>query len=299
MRDLDLTSLRLFVAVCETRNIARAGANANIVGSAISKRLAQLEDTVGAKLLTRRRHGVEPTPAGETLLEHARAILTSTARIERDMSAYSHGLRGQVRVLATSSVLAESLAEDVAVFLQDERHRSIRIDLEEGLSHQVIRGIKEGVASLGLCWDASPLDGLRSRPYRNDHLAIVVHPSHPLARERTLQFQQTLDYEHVGMPVASSVQVKLHLSAAQAGKPLLHRVIVSNFDSALRVVSANLGITVVPRQVAQSYAEANGLVVIPLTDAWATRSFVICFRDEDSLSPAARVLLDHLAGVAA
>ncbi|RBL81715.1 LysR family transcriptional regulator [Streptomyces cavourensis] len=299
MRDLDLTSLRLFVAVCETRNIARAGANANIVGSAISKRLAQLEDTVGAKLLTRRRHGVEPTPAGETLLEHARAILTSTARIERDMSAYSHGLRGQVRVLATSSVLAESLAEDVAVFLQDERHRSIRIDLEEGLSHQVIRGIKEGVASLGLCWDASPLDGLRSRPYRNDHLAIVVHPSHPLARERTLQFQQTLDYEHVGMPVASSVQVKLHLSAAQAGKPLLHRVIVSNFDSALRVVRANLGITVVPRQVAQSYAEANGLVVIPLTDAWATRSFVICFRDEDSLSPAARVLLDHLAGVAA
>ncbi|WP_445657004.1 LysR family transcriptional regulator [Achromobacter sp. NCFB-sbj8-Ac1-l] len=298
MRDLDLTSLRLFVAVCETRNIARAGANANIVGSAISKRLAQLEDTVGAKLLTRRRHGVEPTPAGETLLEHARAILTSTARIERDMSAYSHGLRGQVRVLATSSVLAESLAEDVAVFLQDERHRSIRIDLEEGLSHQVIRGIKEGVASLGLCWDASPLDGLRSRPYRNDHLAIVVHPSHPLARERTLQFQQTLDYEHVGMPVASSVQVKLHLSAAQAGKPLLHRVIVSNFDSALRVVRANLGITVVPRQVAQSYAEANGLVVIPLTDAWATRSFVICFRDEDSLSPAARVLLDHLAGVA-
>lgn len=299
MRDLDLTSLRLFVAVCETRNIARAGTNANIVGSAISKRLAQLEDTVGAKLLTRRRHGVEPTPAGETLLEHARAILTSTARIERDMSAYSHGLRGQVRVLATSSVLAESLAEDVAVFLQDERHRSIRIDLEEGLSHQVIRGIKEGVASLGLCWDASPLDGLRSRPYRNDHLAIVVHPSHPLARERTLQFQQTLDYEHVGMPVASSVQVKLHLSAAQAGKPLLHRVIVSNFDSALRVVRANLGITVVPRQVAQSYAEANGLVVIPLTDAWATRSFVICFRDEDSLSPAARVLLDHLAGVAA
>ncbi|MBB1593151.1 LysR family transcriptional regulator [Achromobacter sp. UMC46] len=297
MRDLDLTSLRLFVAVCETRNIARAGANANIVGSAISKRMAQLEDVVGTKLLSRRRHGVELTSAGETLLEHARAILTSTARIERDMSAYSHGLRGQVRVLATSSVLAESLAEDVAVFLQDPRHRSIRIDLEEGLSHQVIRGIKEGVASLGICWDASPLDGLQSRRYRNDHLVIVVHPSHPLAHMRSLQFHQTLDYEHVGMPVASSVQVMLHRSAAQAGQALLHRVIVSNFDSALRVVRANLGITVVPFEVAQSYADATGLVVIPLTDAWATRSFIICFRDEESLAPAARVLLEHLASV--
>ncbi|HEY9318878.1 MAG TPA: LysR family transcriptional regulator [Achromobacter sp.] len=298
MRDLDLTSLRLFVAVCETRNIARAGENANIVGSAISKRLAQLESAVGAKLLTRRKHGMEPTPAGETLLEHARAIMTSTARIERDMSAYSHGLRGQIRVLATSSVLAESLAEDVAMFLQDPRHRSIRVDMEEGLSHQVIRGIKEGVASLGICWDASPLDGLQSRPYRNDHLAMVVHPAHPLARESTLQFSQTLDYEHVGMPVASSVQVMLHRAAAQAGKPLLHRVIVSNFDSALRVVRANLGITIVPREVAQPYAHATGLIVIPLTDAWAERRFTLCFRDEENLSPAAQVLLEHLANVA-
>ena len=68
MRDLDLTSLRLFVAVCDTRNIARAAEQQALVGSAISKRLAALEDAVGTALLVRRRRGVEPTPAGETLL---------------------------------------------------------------------------------------------------------------------------------------------------------------------------------------------------------------------------------------
>ena len=47
MRDLDLTTLRLFVAVCETGNIARAGEQASIVGSAISKRLSQLEAQLG------------------------------------------------------------------------------------------------------------------------------------------------------------------------------------------------------------------------------------------------------------
>ena len=115
MRDLDITTLRLFISVCETGNIARAGQRANIVGSAISKRLAQLEDTVGAKLLTRKRRGVEPTEAGETLLEHARATLASPERIERDMSAYASGVKGQVRILATASVLAESLAESARV----------------------------------------------------------------------------------------------------------------------------------------------------------------------------------------
>jgi DNA-binding transcriptional LysR family regulator len=183
MRDLDLTTLRLFVAVCETRSIARAGEQASIVGSAISKRLAQLEDTVGTPLLLRKRRGVVPTPAGETLLEHARAMLGSADRIERDMAAYAGGARGQVRILASASVMAESLADDVAGFLQDPAHRDIRVDMEERVSPEIVRGIREGMASIGLCWDAADLTGW-SGALPHDHLAIVAHPSHPLAGTR-------------------------------------------------------------------------------------------------------------------
>ena len=85
MRDLDMTSLRLFVTVCETRNIARAGERVNLAGSAISKRLAQLEDHLGVRLLVRRRRGVEPTPAGETLLEHAHTLLGNAERLAHDL----------------------------------------------------------------------------------------------------------------------------------------------------------------------------------------------------------------------
>ena len=77
MRDLDLTTLRLFVSVCETGNMRRAAEESNMVASAVSKRLAQLEDAVGAQLLLRKRHGVAPTPAGETLLLHVCSMLLS------------------------------------------------------------------------------------------------------------------------------------------------------------------------------------------------------------------------------
>ncbi|MGH8805467.1 MAG: LysR family transcriptional regulator, partial [Polaromonas sp.] len=226
MRDLDMTTLRLFATVCETRSIARAAEQASIVGSAISKRLAQLEDTVGTPLLVRRRRGVEPTPAGESLLEHARTMLASAERIERDMAAYAQGVRGQVRILATASVMAESLADDVAAFLQAPAHHDIRVDMEERISPDVIRGIKEGAASVGICWDAADLRGLQSRSYRTDHLAIVVHPSHPLAVNETIRLEQTLDYEHVSLPVNSAVQVLLQRAAALQGKAIVHRVIV-------------------------------------------------------------------------
>ncbi|WP_137895806.1 LysR substrate-binding domain-containing protein [Ramlibacter sp. 2FC] len=294
MRDLDLTTLRLFVAVCETRNIARAAEQQAIVGSAISKRLAQLEETVGTPLLVRRRRGVEPTAAGETLLEHARAMLAQSDQIERDMAAYAAGVRGQVRILATASAIAESLADDVAAFLKDPAHGDIRVDIEERVSSGVLRGIREGSASVGLCWDRANLEGLQSRPWRSDHLAVVAPLGHPLAQHATLAFAQTLDYEQVSLPPSSAVPVMLQRAAALAGRPLQSRVVVATFDAALRVVRAQLAISVLPAELAQPFAAAFGLSVIPLSDDWARRRFAICFRDAQGLSPAARLLVEHL-----
>jgi DNA-binding transcriptional LysR family regulator len=294
LRDLDLITLRLFVTVCETGNIARAGEQANIVGSAISKRLSQLEDTVGTPLLVRKRHGVAPTAAGQTLLEHARAMLASSARIERDMGAYAAGVRGQVRILASASAMAESLADDVASFLKQPKHKSIRVDMEERISPEVVRGIRDGTASLGICWDAADIGSLKSRPYRSDHLCMVVPAKHPLASKKSLRFEQTLDYEHVSLPVTSAVQVMLQREAAQLGRAVVNRVVVSSFEAAFRVVRAGLAISVVPAEVASLYAGAYGLKIVPLAEDWAQRRFIVCFRDAQALSPAAQLLVDHL-----
>jgi DNA-binding transcriptional LysR family regulator len=295
VRDLDLTTLRLYVSVCETGNIARAGERANIVGSAISKRLAQLEDQVGTALLVRKRHGVEPTAAGQTLLEHARAMLDSAARIEADMQNYAGGARGQVRILASVSAMTESLADDVANFLQQPAHRAIQVDMEERVSPEIVRGVREGHASLGVCWDAADVGSLQSRPYRSDRLGIVVPAGHPLGRYEQVTFEQTLDFEHVSLPVNSAVQVMLQRQAARLGRPLRRRVVVTNFEASLRVVRAGLAISLVPHEVAAHHADAFGLRVIRLAEPWAERRFILCFRDAQSLTPAAQLLVDHLA----
>ena len=295
MRDLDLTTLRLFVSVCETGNIARAGERASIVGSAISKRLAQLEHTVGTPLLQRKRHGVMPTPAGQTLLEHARTILDSTARIERDMQGYAAGVRGQVRILASVSAMAESLADDVAAFLQMPGHSNIQVDMEERVSPEIVRGVRDGTASVGVCWDAVELGSLQSRPYRTDNLSIVVPAGHPVATRKSVRFEEMLQYEHVSLPVNSAVQVMLQREASRLGRTLNHRVVVTNFEAALRVVRAGLAISLVPREVATGFAKAYGLKIVTLDEPWAQRRFIMCFRDAQSLAPPAQLLVDHLA----
>ncbi|TFY99807.1 LysR family transcriptional regulator [Ramlibacter rhizophilus] len=298
MKDLDLTSLRYFVAVCETGNISRAAQQEHVVPSAISKRLAHLEDDLQVPLFVRQRRGVVPTPAGESLLEHSRAILSSANRIAQDMASFGAGLRGQVRLLGTVSAIAESLPDDVAGFMQMPEHHEIQVDIEEELSRDIVRRIREGSASLGVLWDASKLDGLQSAPYRADHLAVVVHPHHPLASRRRCRFEDTLDHQHVGLQASSAVNRMLERAAAVAGKRMAYRSTVSNFEAALRVVQANLGISIIPKEVAGANAERLGLKVLPLTDAWAKRRFVICFRDRDKLTRAAAMLLDYLSRVA-
>lgn len=299
MRDIDLITLRLFVAVCETGNMARAGERANIVGSAISKRLAQLEDQLGTPLLLRKRHGVVPTAAGNTVLEHARGMLDGAARIHRDMESYASGTRGKVRVLASVSAMTESLADDVAAFLGMPAHRSTQVDLEERISPEIVRGVRDGLASVGVCWDAVALGALEARPYRSDHLCVVVPQGHSLSQRKRLRFEETLDFEHVGLPVNSALELLLQRAALEVNRPLVNRIVVSNFEAALRVVSAGLAIGLAPREVAERQAASYGLRTIALAEPWAERRFVVCFRDANELSLAAQSLVDHLVARAA
>jgi DNA-binding transcriptional LysR family regulator len=147
---------------------------------------------------------------------------------------------------------------------------------------------------LGICWDAADLEGFQTRPYRGDTLAAIVHPSHPLARRADCSFEQTLDFDHIGLPGQTAVHSMLARAAAIIGKPMAYRVVVSAFEASLRCVRANLGLAIVPREVVEPVSASFGVQVIPLTDSWAQRRFAICFRDEASLSPAARLLVDYL-----
>jgi DNA-binding transcriptional LysR family regulator len=296
MRDLDLKTLRLLVAVCDLGNIKRAAAQEHIEPSAISKRIAQLEGDLGTPLLVRGRRGVTPTPAGQALLEHARSVMFTLERIEADIAAFGGGVKGHVRLVASMSAIAESLLDDVAAFMRDPAHRGIKVDIEERHSQDLVRIVRDGSASLGVCWDSAGFEGLEQRAYRRDELALAVNPDHPLAARGSVRFEQTLAHEHVGLPPATAVHAMLHRAAARAGGTLSYRVIVSTFDAALRVVAANLGIAVIPREVSAAAARSGSVRVIELADAWAQRRFVILFKRFDALAPAAQRMVEFLAG---
>ena len=299
MRNVDLKTLHLFVAVCDQQNMARAAEQEHIEPSAISKRIAQLETELGTPLLQRSRRGVQPTAAGVMVLEHARNILFKIDQMVSDAATFESGVKGQVRLIATASAIAESLLDDIAAYMRAPANRNIKVDVEERFSRDVVMQVRDGLASVGVCWDNVDMQGLQRKPYRRDRLALAVHPDHPLARKKSLRFEQTLDCEHVGLQPASAVHTMLARAAARAGRTVSYRAIVSNFDAAFRVVAANLAISVIPVEVGSPFAAMLGVKLIPLTDTWAQRKFVVCFKDFDALQPAVQRMVKHLVARAA
>jgi DNA-binding transcriptional LysR family regulator len=289
---IDLTTLHLFVVVCEEGNLTRAADRQGIAPSAVSKRLTSLEQTLRVALFVRHPTGMALTPAGELLLHHARLMLLNVEKIAVELSEYAQGVRGHVRMLANLSAIVEFLPEDLPSFCR--AHDLLRFDLQEKPSAEVVRGIEDGVADIGICANIVETRGLETFPYRRDHLVIVVRADHPLAALSSIHFVDTLDFDHVGLFAASSIYLRSQQAANHAGKVIRLRVHVPGFDAVCRMVQGGMGIGLIPNRAFDVLSKGMNLRSIPLLDPWADRELTLVVRDAERLSTTSRLMFDHL-----
>jgi DNA-binding transcriptional LysR family regulator len=289
----DLSTLALFVRISEVKSITKAARASHIALAAASRRIALLEEQLGVRLLHRTAKGVELTPAGSALLLHAQRLLEQADEMRSELSDYTRGGKGLVRVQANTSALAQDLSADLASF--SASHPAVKIAIEEHRSGAIVQGVQSGAADIGIVMEGAPTGELQCLDYRTDTLVAVLPRRHPL-RGKRVAFARLLDYDFVGLESDTVISRLLAAAAAAAGKPLRLRVQLKGFDVVARMIQAGLGIGVLPEGAARSFAGPMRLRLVPLTDAWATRRMWICVRDYAALPASARQLVDHLAG---
>jgi len=288
----DLADLSLFRHVVEAGSITHGAERANLALASASTRIRNMEEALGAPLLLRRRQGIAPTPAGRTLLQHARAILRQAERLREDLGAYAGGLAGQVKVLSNTNAITEFLPETLSSFLAG--HPNVSIDLEERLSDEIVGLIAEGVGDIGIVAGTVDAGGLTTYPFRSDRFVLVVARDHALARRQKISFPEVLDYDFVGLDRASALQRFLADKAARIGRPLRLRVQLRSFDAVCRLVESNVGVGIVPETTARWATRTMAIKTVDLADSWALRDLTICVRDFEALPPYARQLVEHM-----
>jgi DNA-binding transcriptional LysR family regulator len=295
MRRLDIPTLEIFIAAVEEKSLSKAADRENLVTSAISKRITELERQTGKALLIRHGRGVEPTPAGNLLYQRAKAILRSVQLTEDAITGFAADGMAKIRLAANPSTILQFLPGHIASYLA--RSPDTRIDLLEGHSYDIPRIVADDDADIGIYHAAHPAPGVDSHPYMTDRVGLVVPRNHPLAAKQSLFLEEALDYDLLGYFPRHSLEAFLSLTYQSLSRPPNVKAQVSNFEARCHMIHAGLGIGIVPERIARSYLADLQLELLRLEDAWAVRQFYICVPGGGNLKEAVAGLLSHLLNI--
>lgn len=294
---LDLTDLRLFLAVADAGSITHGAAAAGLSLPAASERLREMERAGGVRLLDRGRRGVALTEAGEALAHHARLIGRQIALMRGELGEHATGLRSTLRILSNTAAMAELLPQRLAPWMA--AHPRIDLDLRERQSTEIARSVLAGFADLGVLSQAAAQDGLLLRPFAEDRLVVVAAAGDDLAGMRQVRLAEIAGRHFIGLS-DSALQDHIAAQAAAMGLCLRYRLRLRGFDAICRMAGAGVGLGIVPRTAARRMRRLLPIAVIGLADGWARRRLSVCVRADAELSAPLRSLLDHLtAGAAA
>lgn len=288
----DLTDLRLFLNVHEAGTITGGAQRSNMTLASASERIRAMEDNLGVPLVRRERRGVHPTPAGRTLVHHARVVLQQVERMRAELGDYGTGLTGHVRLLCNTSALSEYLPDILSSFLV--RYPRISVDIEEKVSHEIGDAVRMGLGDMGIVSDSIDLQGLESFPFRADSLTLIVPKAHPWAQRRNIGLAEVADSDFVGLVEGSALHDHVAAHARLLGKRLSYRIRLRSFDAVCRMVGMGIGIAIVPDKAAIRCARSAGIKRVPLTDSWASRNLVLCVRRADELPLYATQMMEHM-----
>lgn len=289
----DFVTLRLFCAVAQTGSITKGAQTCHLALSAASRRLSDFEAATGSLLLERSKKGIQLTPAGHLALQHCLRLFQGLERFNSELSDYSEGIRGHVRLWANMSSLTEYLPQILHEFLSE--HADIVVELEEQLSGDIARALIDGIADIGVLAAETPMDGLTVRPFQTNELVLLCHATHPLAKRKAVDFKTCLRYDFVGLNRGSSLLELTSRAAEKEGQHMHMRVQVRSFDAMCHMIAAGLGVGVLPLGACVSQVQALKLKTVPLKDAWAQRRLVVAFNPLRELSPSAQLLMQQLS----
>ncbi|AVV44018.1 LysR substrate-binding domain-containing protein [Streptomyces sp. ID05-04B] len=286
---MQFQQLQYFVAVAETRHFTRAADLVHVAQPSLSQQIKALERELGADLFLRARGNITLTDAGEALLPLARRILadTETARYEVQELVQLRG--GRVRLGATPSVCTGLLPDVLRAF--HDRYPGVRLMIEEGGSHDLVRLLARGALDLALVVLPlpSPSPALTTVELLREDLVVVSSPEAPRpGRGRTVRIAD-LEGERLVVFRHGYDLRELTVAACRAeGFEPDFAVEGGEMDAVLGFVRAGLGVAVVPRMVAAR--SGRGLRVTPLARPGLHRTIALAHRSDVAPPRAAREL---------
>jgi DNA-binding transcriptional LysR family regulator len=285
---MDLLLIRSLLAVAEHGVITDAAAALGISQSALSRRIDQLEDALGAPVLERMGRGVVLTLVGQLAIEEGKLLVQRWERLKSRIHEHLQLDAGVVRVGGGATAVGFLLPRAIAAFRV--RHPGVVFQVKEAGSREIEAAVSRDELELGIVTLPTRSRDVDEKALARDRIVLVAAKDHPLAQKSRVDARDLNGQNLVGFEAGTAVRWLIDAALREANVEVNVVMELRSVAAILQMVETTGSLGFVSELAVQSGPARRAPAVVPLAVRGIDiqRELALISKQGRSLSPAAR-----------
>lgn len=283
---MDLVLVESLLAVAEHGSVTRASRALALTQPALTRRLQQLEDAMGAPLLQRSKRGAVLTEAGRVVVAEGRQLIERWGRMRDSVRAHQSLETGLVRLGGGATAVSFLVPSTIAEFAR--LYPGVRFEVREEGSRAVEDDVSSERLELGIVTLPTRGRDFDVRPLRRDRIVLVAGAAHPLSRKRRVDVRALQGQGLVGFESDSAIRRLIDDALRTAGVTMNVQMELRSIAAIIEMVAHTSLLAFVSHLGVQGRERELGVRIVEVRGLSIDRRLAVISKSGRPLSPAAR-----------
>jgi DNA-binding transcriptional LysR family regulator len=289
---MQIENFKIFADLVETKSFSKSAKLNGITQSAVSQQARAMERHFKTLLIDRSQKQFQLTREGQRVYDSAKEILHTYEKLLSELQEMKKVISGTIRISTIYSIGLHELPAYIKKFLVD--YPSVNVRVEYRRSNLVYEDILHNAVDFGLVAFPVKQRQIEALPFRDDHLVLIAHPGHPLAKGGDIDLKQLAGQKFIGfdpdIPTRKAVDQIFRDNKLDI-EPVME---FDNIETVKRAVEIDHGIAIVPLATVLQEVKQGSLIAVHFKGKDFTRPLAILHRKGRVLTPAMRKFIETL-----
>ena len=295
---MNLKKIQAFILVLKEESFSEAATQLGISQPAVSSLIKGLEKELGVTLVERLASSVQPTPAGEFVVERGLELLKGWEMLEEGIKLFQTSLNGTLRIGTSTIPATYLLPRWLSGFHQ--KYPDINLVNDQADSDDIFQRLLSKKVDVAITSSVSSSPLIKSEVLATDALVLIAANDHPvLELKKEVDPCSLVTYPFVFREAGSGTQKAMEEKLTKCGVYLEDIKVVAQLGSTEAIISsveAGLGLSFVSRWAATPAANSGRVKIVPTTDLFTQTYFLSYFIGHDKF-PRLKEFIEYIKNV--